>query len=66
MQKRKEKYTQKRDNNEGLSTSIKALLLSHGNTKHFIVLPVFIKCYRFAKCTKGNNKGKSNVPLFND
>ena len=30
------------------------------------VLPVFIVCYRIAKCIKRNNKGKYNVPLFND
>ena len=26
----------------------------------------FIVCYEIAKCLKGNNKGKYNVPLFND
>ena len=31
-----------------------------------LVLPEFIVCYRFAKCIKGNNKGKYSVPLFND
>ena len=30
------------------------------------MLLVFIVCYRIAKCIKGNNKGKYNVPLFND
>ena len=30
------------------------------------MLPVFIVCYRIAKCIKRNNKGKYFVPLFND
>ena len=30
------------------------------------MLPLFIVCYGIAKCIKGNNKGKYNVPLFND
>ena len=33
---------------------------------HKVVLPVFIVCYRIAKCIKINNKGNYNVPLFND
>ena len=31
-----------------------------------LVLPVFIVCYGIAKCKKRNNKGKYNVPLFNE
>ena len=34
--------------------------------ERFYVLPVFIDCYGIAKWIKSNNKGKDNVPLFND